>query len=318
MKINLGLCCINTELREKDIFCSRTTIREGFTLDKARDLALKNVSCIEPILEWNAKNGIYCYRLSSDMFPHITDPETPKYTIDFAEQALRSAGIAARRYNQRIVMHPGQYNQLAAVNPLVLKKTFEDLTIHAKILQLMGTPHNTSVIIIHGGGTYGDKKAAIKRWVQNFNKLPLEVRRRIVIENDEKSYSIEDVLQISKECGIPVVFDLFHHECYQKYHPEYKGMSPMEAFVKSCKTWENRGCRPLMHISEQMKNSPVGTHSNYITKGLPDWLREGLKKFDSKWVLDLEVEAKQKERAIKLLKYYENKRDPEWYRTFFL
>lgn len=318
MRVNFGLCCINTILREHDIFCSRTTIREGFTVSKAKDLALKNIADIEPILEWNAQNNIWCYRLSSDMFPHITDPETPPYTIEFAADALRKAGAAARKYSQRITMHPGQYNQLATPNPDTLAKTFQDLSVHADILDYMGVPPAEGIIIIHGGGTYGDKPAAIERWVKNFKALPAAVRRRLVIENDEKSYNVQDVLLISQKTGIPVVFDMFHHQCYMRLHPDHTQLSYEEAFRLAVETWVGRSTRPVMHISEQYYHSQVGTHSNYINGGLPEWLMRAV--HNSKrvgWILDLEVEAKMKEQAILRLRKIINKRNPEFVKYLY-
>lgn len=313
MRINFGLCCINTILREQDIFCSRTTIRERFTVAKAQELALKNIADIEPIIKWNADNGIWCYRLSSDMFPHITDPETLPYTIDFAAGALRAAGAAAKRYSQRITMHPGQYNQLATPNPDTLAKTFQDLSVHAEILDYMGVSPADGVIIIHGGGTYGDKPAAIDRWVKNFRALPVAVRRRLVIENDEKSYNINDVLVISQKTGIPVVFDMFHHQCYMRLHPSETHLSYEEAFRRSIETWRGRSTRPLMHISEQYYHSQVGTHSNYINGGLPAWLMRAVEHSKlTGWILDLEVEAKQKEQAILRLRKIIARDNPEF------
>jgi len=52
-KIKLGLCCINNELREKGIFCSRTMTRNNFTVEKAKELALKNIEDIYPIVKYN-------------------------------------------------------------------------------------------------------------------------------------------------------------------------------------------------------------------------------------------------------------------------
>ena len=102
MKIQLGLCCINSELREKRIFCSRTLIRKNFTVKKAQELALANIRDISKLCEWNFNNHIFVLRLSSDILPHFTDPEVESYDMSFAMDALREAGEAAKKYKQRI------------------------------------------------------------------------------------------------------------------------------------------------------------------------------------------------------------------------
>lgn len=74
-QISLGLCCINTHLRSQKppIFCSRTCIRRTYSVERAKSLALQNIQDIIPMIEWNEKNKIRCFRLSSNIFPHFTD-----------------------------------------------------------------------------------------------------------------------------------------------------------------------------------------------------------------------------------------------------
>jgi UV DNA damage endonuclease len=75
------------------------------------------------------------------------------------------------------------------------------------------------VVIVHGGGLYGDKCATEKRLIKNLKGLPPLVKKYLVIENDEKCYSAGDVLKISAEAGIRAVIDYFHIQCYRKLHP---------------------------------------------------------------------------------------------------
>ena len=72
-KINLGLCCINNELRNQkpSIFNSRTCTRKNFTVKKARELSLQNVKDLIPMIKWNQKNDVKCFRLSISNFDLI-------------------------------------------------------------------------------------------------------------------------------------------------------------------------------------------------------------------------------------------------------
>jgi UV DNA damage endonuclease len=302
MPINLGLCCINTELRKQKppIFCSRTCIRRTFSVEKAKTLALQNIRDIIPMIEWNYRNDINCFRLSSDMFPHFSDTETESYTIDFSSEILKKSGDLAKTYNQRILMHPGQYNQVGSNKEEVFEKTIYDLQHHAHILDLMGIDTNNGSLIIHGGGIYGDKEKTIRRWIERFDDLPQNVKNRLVIENCERNYNIDDCLYIHEQVKIPVVFDFHHHYCYSKIHnlqDDTKQKSLEEIIPLVCDTWKDR---VLMHISEQ-GSGKIGHHSDFIEK-IPDELLN-YEKNNSSLIIDLEVEAKMKEQAI--FKLYE-------------
>lgn len=294
MPIQLGLCCINTKLRAQKppVFCSRSCTRKTFCHDKAKQLALQNVKDISTMIEWNELHSIRCFRLSSNMFPHFTDSVTEPYDINFARKDLERAGNLAKMYQHRIVMHPGQYNQVGAKNVCVYEKTIRDLQHHADILDTMGIDSN-GVLIVHGGGTYGDKHKTIERWIEQYDELPQQIKSRLVIENCEKSYSTRDCLTIHEETGIPVVFDFHHYQCYSSLHPVIEQESITDLLPEIIDSWGQR--RPLMHISEQGEGR-IGHHSDFIDQ-LPTELINYIHKYPDIHI-DLEVEAKMKEQAI--------------------
>ena len=298
-RICLGLCCINTELRERKkfpVFNSRTCIRKNFTVEKAKELALQNVRDLPEMMTWNYEHNINCFRLSSDMFPHFTDTETEKYTIDFAEEELIWAGGLAKALGQRVLMHPGQYNQVGSPNKKTFEKTIEDLEHHANILDTMDIGKD-GVIIVHGGGTYGDKENTKRRWIEQFDDLPKNVKNRLVIENCERQYSTRDCLDISEECGIPVVFDFHHYDCYNIIYKNRKQEGIMDLMSEVIDTWTNTNRnRIVMHVSEQ-GSGRIGHHSDYIEK-IPNEIFQILDEYPS-ISIDLEIEAKMKEKAIK-------------------
>ena len=295
--IRLGLCCLNTELRKKRIFCSRTTPRSHFTVERAKSLALQNLADADTMMRWNRKHGISHFRLSSDIFPHYTDTETESYDMSFADDALRSLGDCASKCMQRITMHPGQFNQIGAVSRDVFDKTVADLSMHADILDRMGTDPQESILCIHGGGLYGDKESTLHRWVRQFDEMPTKVKRRIAIECCEKCYSVKDCLQLAEECKIPMILDTHHDTCYRMLHKDHD-LEPVEAYLPEIvETW--RGVSPVFHVSEQRSDARVGAHSDYIENipeyllSLPDEIRMDIA---------IEVEAKEKEKAIFQLK----------------
>lgn len=299
-RIRLGLCCINTELRPKGIFCSRTMPRKNFTVERAKDLSIKNINDIIPIVEWNDKNGIQVLRISSDIFPHYTDTETTPYDMSFAIEHLQKAGEICNLMDHRITMHPGQFNQIGTKNREVYEKTVHELGMHCDILDHMNINFRNGIVNIHGGGVYGDKEGTIRRWVEQFDDLPQKIKRRLTIENCEKCYSVEDCLEISRQCNIPVVFDTHHYNCYSILHPNEKQLEPEELIPQVLETWESRRGIPLFHISEQRPDSRVGSHSDYI-ETIPDYLLNIPILHNQN--IDIDIEAKMKEKAI--LKLYD-------------
>jgi UV DNA damage endonuclease len=296
--VRLGLCCINNSLRKQDIFCSRTLIARTYSLEKAKTLVSKNLEDLQTILEWNVKNKIYHYRLSSDMFPRITDPNIDldnRLKISDYKEILYSIGNYAKQTNHRITMHPGQYNQVGAEKESVFLKTVEDLSIHSEILDSMGMDNN-AILTVHGGGVYGDKESTTRRWIEQFDDLPRNVKDRLAIENCERQYNIEDVLYISEETNIPVIFDSHHFNCYNKiYDVNFIATDYMPYVVDS---WKSR--RIVSHISEQKENARIGAHSDFI-EDIPDYFLSVPEEYGVG--IDIEVEAKAKEAAIFKLYY---------------
>ena len=183
--IQLGLCCLNMTMRAQNpsVFSSRKmimrTIREkGIFALKQR--IIENLKDTIKLIEWNEENGIKVFRISSELFPHKTNPKVEDYTYDFSLELLREIGDTARKYNQRLTFHPGQYNVVGSPDEKAFKHTIEDLSYHADVLDLMGMDKH-SVMVVHGGGVYGDKKATKKRWCKQFKMLPENVRKRLLL-----------------------------------------------------------------------------------------------------------------------------------------
>lgn len=303
--IQLGLCCLNTIKRSEKppIFSSRSLILrtlEEKGLDELKQRVLQNLEDTIKLIEWNEQNGIRTFRLSSGLFPHKSNPKAQNYTFDFAKELLEKIGDTARKYGHRLTFHPGQYNVVGTPNIASFRQTCGDLGYHADVLDLMKMGKD-SVMVVHGGGTYGDKAATIDRWCKQFIQLPKNVQGRLVLENCEKCFSIEDCLEVSKRINIPVVFDTHHYECYNKLHPEYTAL-PAENYISQIlETWRRRGIKPKFHVSEQ-GSGRTGHHSDYI-EVIPDYLLEIPEKYNIN--IDIMIEAKAKEQAIfKLYKKY--------------
>jgi UV DNA damage endonuclease len=247
------------------------TMRKA-TLDKngiayQSQLALQNVSDLIYILEWNRQNGIFFFRMSSDMIPWgntIELENLPDYK-KIAEE-LKKAGDFAKFHNMRLTMHPGPFTTLSSPSPNVVENGIKDLEAHGKVMDLMGlsrTPYNK--INIHMGGTHGEKKASMDRFVDNFKKLSESVKSRLTIENDDKAslYSVMDLWYVWGKIGTPIVFDYHHHKFCTG------DLSEEQAVQLASETWPE-GIKPVVHYSESKalhENNTkikVQAHSDYI------------------------------------------------------
>lgn len=298
--IQLGLCCMNTTLKaEKKVYASRKIIiriieERGIVELKKR--ITQNLQDLLIMIDWNEENGIKVFRLSSELFMHKTNPNVEEYDYDFALNLLKQIGDKAKKYNHRLTMHPGQYNVLSALKTSTYLQTIKDLTYHCDILDLMGMDKN-SVMVIHGGGIYDNKHKTKYRWIHRYFQLEDRIRNRLVLENCEKSYSIKDCLEISSICGVPIVFDTHHFECYKLLHPNEIFESPEYYIPLILKTWTKKGIKPKFHVSEQGIGK-IGKHSDYIDI-LPKYLLEIPDKYNIE--IDIMIEAKMKELSIQKL-----------------
>ena len=76
-----------------------------------------------------------------------------------------------------------------------------------------------------------------------FEQLSERARRRLVIENDDRSYGLADAVALGRRAAVPVVFDLLHHHCHDPH-----GISDREALELAVATWP-AGVGPKVHYS---------------------------------------------------------------------
>jgi UV DNA damage endonuclease len=240
----LGYACINTELREKGVFTSRT-LRLSTAKEKGisyiKSLIVQNISDLYKIIKWNADHDIFLYRMSSETFCFFTHSDI-QYDLDFIDPLLKKIGKYALQRGVRLTYHPGQYNVLNSTNPHVITNAIKDLDHHVDIMERMGL-NKQSVIVIHGGAMN-----RLNELRDTLQKLPLRIKNRLVLENCEMAYTIEDLLPISEELLIPIVID-FHHS---EINPSSK--SDDFYFDRVFKVWDIRNIKVKVHVS----NSEIG------------------------------------------------------------
>jgi UV DNA damage endonuclease len=154
-------------------------------------------------------------------------------------------------------MHPDQFTLINSVDEAIFERSRRELLYHAQVLDAMGLDR-TAKVQMHVGGVYGNKVESLRRFVTRFAKLDAETRNRLVIENDEKSYSLRDCLAIHEETGVPVLFDSFHHSILNHGEDVYACLEWTAA------TWKGGDGIPMVDYSSQAAGRPTGSHTPSI------------------------------------------------------
>jgi UV DNA damage endonuclease len=291
--MRLGYACINTELRAKGIFCSRSCTLATLKLRGVpylKELALQNIIDLLTILQWNEAHNIRLFRITSNLFPHMGNPqvqiEDPYFTGDmhFAYKALDRVGAYAREHGHRLTFHMTPYIQLGSPNEDIATRSIFDVKIYGKILARVGDA--SSCIILHGGGVYDDKPGTLRRWLRRFRKLPEATQKLVACENDERHYGVSDMLEFCEQNHIRFCLDVFHN----KISANHVELTPI-ILRRTIATWH--GVTPKFHISDQDPELGFGAHAMYVAT-IPDIIKK-IKK------LDVMIEAKIKEKAVQRL-----------------
>lgn len=264
------------------------TILRAATPEKLRALARQNLADLREILRHNLAHGWLLFRIGSSVIPFASHPvNTLDWQAEFRDE-LTDIGAFARQHDMRLSFHPGQYTVLNSPDPEIVRRAIEEIAYSAAFLDVLGMD-TTCKIVIHLGGTYGDKPAALGRFVETATTLRDSLRRRLVIENDERCYAPADALWVSERTGLPVVFDNLHYAA----NPGPGALDDLLARVFA--TWKPADGVPKVHFSSQAPGSRPGHHADYAN---PDEFRDWLARWSRFGDFDLMLEAKAKDAAL--------------------
>ncbi len=284
----LGLCCLFVD--EPDIQFRTATARVlGKLSNDARrtrllDLAHENFTALLAAIRACGRLGIRAFRVMSGLLPLSTHLDFLYNLGDLRPETLdlvAEAANLAREQSIRLSFHPDQFVLLGSPREEVTAAALRDLEQHAELAEALGA----DAITIHGGGSYGDKPAALERVVRTLDRLSARARTRLTIENDDKVFHVCDLLPLCRSSGLPLTYDVHHHRCL----PD--GLSVAEATRLALATWNRE---PLFHVSspkEGWSSNQPWRHADYVRR--PD--------FPDEWLglrLTVDVEAKAKERAV--------------------
>jgi UV DNA damage endonuclease len=250
------------------------------------------------MIDYCASNEIRLMRIGSDIIPFASHQDVVFDWNNLFGSHLVKIGEKIKSIGLRVSMHPGQYTVLNSPHENVVIDSVRDLAWHADFLDTLNVG-SSSKIVLHIGGIYKDKSASISRFIDNFSRLPTNIQKRIVLENDEKNYNIEDVLDVCAKLNVPAVLDVFHHELLL---PNDNIDLPYW-ISEAKKTWMPEDGRQKVHYSQQRIDGNRGSHSDTIDT---NQFMEFYKKISH---LDLDIMLEVKDKNLSVLKCMKAIRD---------
>jgi UV DNA damage endonuclease len=289
-----GLCCT---FAEQSIRFRTTTARFTAALHSRarrahlRAIALHNATALVQAIEWCAEHGIGAFRVTSHFLPLATHPEVG-YPLDAIDgegaigSMLAQARAVAKKRRVRLSFHPDQFVVPGSAHEHVARSSLAELEMLAQIADRIGAEQLT----IHGGGAQDGKERALLRLARAIDRLSPVARKRLVLENDDRVYTVRDLLPLCERESVPLVYDVHHHRCL----PD--GLGEEEATDAAAATWKKR--EPWVHLSSPRDGWRADNprhHADVIAwKDVPSgWLPRRM---------TIDVEAKGKELAVLALK----------------
>lgn len=291
--MRIGYACINTELRQRDIWTSRSLRKKTYEekgLEYVSELIEQNVSDLIKILQWNDKHNIRFFRMSSSIFPFIDwyqFEDLPNF--DKIKSLLDKAGSIAKNTDQRVTQHPDHFVKIASQDRDLIQESLSTLESQSRVFDLMGfekSPYHS--INIHVGGAYGNKEKTLKRFRESYKSMSDSLQSRLTVENDDRQalFTIQDLKDgLHDVIDIPLVFDSLHFSCH-KGGFEYK-----DALFEALSTWPE-DITPVVHHSNSKQ---LFEDDSASLRGHTDYCFTKFYNFGKN--VDIMIEAKEKEKA---------------------
>jgi len=237
--MRIGYPCINLTIGCKS---DRTFRLKSYSEGRLMQTVQDNLDCLLKILEFNVQHNLLFFRITSDLVPFASHPICRFNWQAYFSLKFREIGTFIKTNNIRMSMHPDQFTLINSIDDSVFERSLSELVYHAEVLDSMGLD-SSAKIQIHVGGVYGDKKESMRRFVRRLERIPESLTRKLVIENDDRNYTLRDCINISSETGLPVLFDLFHREVNNL------GEVVGEAFNMFYRTWRRKDGIPMVDYS---------------------------------------------------------------------
>lgn len=296
MRVRLGYVAISNILGKKVTSSSNVTfsnyskiISEDKRLEKLKTVAASNLKGLEQLLRYNIENNIHFYRITSALIPLVTHPEVGYWGHrEMFKKDFQYIGKLIKESNMRVDTHPDEFNVVNSINEQVVKNTINNLIKQVEWFEDMN--YLEGKMVIHIGGATGGKEAGIERFINNFREIPKKIKERLIIENDDKTYTAKETLELCKILKIPMVLDVHHHNC----NNNGEGINDMLDEIFN--TWKEEKFPPKIHFSSPRDGELDRKHADFINANEFVKFIDSAKEINTDF--DVMLECKEKDIAL--------------------
>lgn len=306
MIVRFGYVAMSTVVQNSSP--SRTMTMKTFSKLEDREAALRRLERIAAenlhntlrLLRHNLAHDILVYRMTSKLIPLSTHADLSDWNpYPALEEEFAEVGDFIKRHGMRVSFHPDHFTVLSTPRPEVLTNSIRDLRHHTDMLHAMGLAAAMKNNI-HIGGAYGDKPSAAARFEEHFQLLDQDIRERLTLENDDKTFNAPETLAVCRNLGLPMVLDL-HHQWVNN-----EGEAPWELWPDILRTWQtplaqagsdpDHPLPPKIHVSSPKSPTDLRSHADGVEAApLVGFLRNIAASTER---LDVMIEAKMKDGAL--------------------
>lgn len=279
--MKFGYACQNIS---NNLTTNKTIRLSSFTEEKFNEIAGRNIAHLSCILGWNVMQDFLFFRIGAQIIPFASHPICCFDWKSTFSSELEEIGNLITDHNIRISIHADQSVVINSPDADIVKRSVNELTYYCDLLDLLKLDA-TAKVQIHVGGVYNDKYSAMKRFIKKYQSLPDSIQSRLVIENDDRLYSVHDCLELHAETGVPVLFDNLHHECLNG------GETMTDAMSDCFQTWQRKDGNPMIDYSQQEPGARVGNHCKTMDEKLFSAFLQDVADYD----FDMMLEIKDKE-----------------------
>lgn len=256
-----------------------------------------NLETLNKVIDYNYQNNIFFYRMTHNLFPLHSIKNIDYDYLKHKAKCLK-IGEKIKQYNMRIDAHPDHFLILSTTKQEVLENSIRIIENHKTLFDMLNI---NAKIILHIGSREITKEDAIKRFENNFLKLDKELQNIILLENDDRIYTVTETLELCERLNIPMVLDYHHFKCNHLKNEKIDKLLP-----RIIKTWQDTNLPPKMHFSSPKNLKEKRTHNFYIDYNSFIKFVDLIKNLNIN--IDIMLESKGKDEALfkllRQLKYY--------------